>query len=205
MKKQLRTAGVFIGGVAAWTAANALARDWYLHWGATDDEKSASLPGDGFAPRITSTRAVTIHAPVENVWPWLVQIGQDRAGFYSYDALEQLVLADIHNADRIVPEWQQLAAGDTVRLASKRLYGDVPLLRVLALEPNHYLVLEHWGAFVLKPVDDHTTRFLARTHGDERTSFRKAAELLLLDPIHFVMERKMMLGIKARAERAARS
>jgi hypothetical protein len=190
------------GALAACAAVNALARDWYLHWGATAEERDAPLPGDDFAARISSTRAVTINAPVEKVWPWLVQIGQDRAGFYSYDLLEQLVLADIHNGDEIVSGWQELAAGDTVRLASKLVYGDGPLLRVLAIEPGHYLVLEHWGAFVLQRIDERTTRFLIRTHANQRTTIGKAAEVLLLDFIHFVMERKMMLGIKARAEKA---
>jgi hypothetical protein len=197
-RRTLRAAGA----LAACAALNTLARDCYLHWGATPEEQFTSLPGDEFASRISSTRAVTINAPVEKVWPWLVQIGQDRAGFYSYDLLEQLVLAGIHNVHEIVPEWQELAAGDTVRLASKRVYGDGPLLRVLAIEPNHFLVLEHWGAFVLQRIDERTTRFLIRTHGTERTTLGKAAEVLLLDFIHFVMERRMMLGIKARAEKS---
>jgi hypothetical protein len=191
--------GAILGAAAT---ANLLAREWYLHWGATPEERNAPLPGDEFATRISSTRAVTIHAPVGKVWPWLAQIGQDRAGFYSYDMLEQLALAGIHNGDEIVPEWQELAAGDTVRLASKRVYGDGPLLRVVAIEPEHYLVLDRWGAFVLRPIDDHTTRFLIRTHAQQqRTAFGRAAEVMLLDPIHFLMERKMLLGLKARAEK----
>jgi len=199
MKTMNKALGV-AGAVAAYAGANALARNWYLHWGAMPEEQKAALPGDEFAPRISSTRAVTIHAPVEKVWPWLVQIGQDRGGFYSYDLLEQAIGAGIHNADRIVPEWQQLEVGDTVRLASKRVYGDKPLLRVLALERNHYLVLEHWGAFVLHRVDRETTRLIIRTHADPRTRAGKVAEMMLLDLMHFVMERKMMLGIKERAE-----
>ena len=197
--KGLLTAAATLGVCAA---TNLLARDWYLRWGATAEEKTTALPGDEHATRITSTRAVTIHAPVERVWPWLVQIGQDRAGFYSYDFLERLFLTGIHNGEEIVPEWQTLAKGDTVRLGSKQVYGDIALLRVLDLEPNHYLVLERWGAFVLQRIDDQTTRFLARTHTVQRTALGKAAEALLLDPIHFVMERKMMLGIKERAENA---
>jgi hypothetical protein len=199
MNRTQRALGV-AGALATCAAVNVLARGWYLHWGATAEEGRAALPGDAFAPRITSTRAVTIDAPVEKVWPWLIQIGQDRGGFYSYDLLERLFLAGIHNAGRVHPDWQRLDAGDTVRLASKRVYGDGPLLRVLAIEPFHYLVLEHWGAFVLRKIDDRTTRLLIRTHGIERRGLGKAAELLLLDPVHFVMERKMLLGIKGRAE-----
>jgi uncharacterized protein YndB with AHSA1/START domain len=181
--------------------AMAAVRDWLFNWGTTPDEEFDFLPGDELAERITSTRAVTINAPVEEVWKWLVQIGQDRAGFYSYDVLERLVLADIHNVDRIVPEWQELEAGDTVRLASKRVYGDVPLLRVLAIEPCRYLVLERWGAFILRRIDDHTTRMIFRSHAEERSLLRRFADFLFFDPVHFMMERRMMLGIKERAEK----
>jgi hypothetical protein len=80
------------------------------------------------------------------------------------------------------------------------VYGDHPLLRVLAIEPNHYLVLEHWGAFVLRRIDSSTTRMLFRSHSQERSLLRMVADYLFFDPIHFVMERKMMLGIKERAE-----
>ncbi|MGZ4809118.1 MAG: hypothetical protein ACXV7D_07285 [Thermoanaerobaculia bacterium] len=184
---------------------NASLREWFLNWGAEGDEAREALPGDEFAKRISSTRAITIHASVEDVWQWLVQIGQDRAGFYSYDGLERLVLADIHNADRIVPAWQQLEAGDTIRLASRLVYGDRPLLRVLAVEPNHYLVLEHWGAFVLRRIDASTTRMIFRTHTEERSLSRQLADFLFFDPLHFVMERKMMLGIKRRAEERKRT
>ncbi len=93
-----------------------------------------------------------------------MQIGEDRAGFYSYTALENLFLPDMHNADRIVPEWQDLKVGQSVRLASKKRYGDIPLVRVAAIEPNRYLVLEGWRAFVLEEIDANTTRLIIRSH-----------------------------------------
>lgn len=189
--------GIAIPCLVAMTAV----RDWFFNWGTTPDEEFGYLPGDELAERITSTRAVTINAPVEEVWKWLVQIGQDRAGFYSYDALERLALADIHNVDRIVPEWQKLKTGDTIRLASKRVYGDGPLLRVLAIEPNRYLVLERWGAFILRRIDDRSTRMIFRSHTEDRSLLRRCGDFLLFDPVHFMMERRMMLGIKERAER----
>jgi hypothetical protein len=194
-------ASELIGLAIPCLVAMAAIRDWFFNWGTTPWEELDFLPGDELAERITSTRAVTIKAPVEEVWKWLVQIGQDRAGFYSYDVLERLVLADIHNADRIVPEWQELKAGDTVRLASKRVYGDGPLLRVLAIEPNRYLVLEHWGAFILRRIDDYTTRMIFRSHTEKRSLPRRFADFLFFDPVHFVMERRMMLGIRERAEK----
>lgn len=88
-------------------------RPWHMHWGASPAEVSLSLPGDKFiAPNSDiSTRALTIRAPASVVWQWLVQIGQDRAGFYSYHWLENLFAADMHNSDEIKPEWQPVPVG----------------------------------------------------------------------------------------------
>lgn len=137
-------------------------------------------------------------------------MGQDRAGFYSYTFLENLFLADMRNADLIVPEWQQLRTGDHVRLASKETYGDVPLVPVSAVETGHYFVLRGWGAFVLVPLDATHTRFLVRSRqlrGPPRPSDVAwgVFGVLVYDPAHFVMERGMVLGVKARAERGRRT
>ena len=90
-------------------------RPWHLHWGATHLDRIAVLPGDALSPYASAvvTHAVNIDAPAEAVWRWLVQIGQDRGGFYSYSFLENLAGCDMHNTFRIVPEWQQRAIGDT--------------------------------------------------------------------------------------------
>ena len=85
---------------------------WLMNWGATRDEQAMVLPGDTETPSAYLTRAITIDAPPAVVWPWLMQIGQDRAGFYSNDYLENLTGANIHNADVIRPEWQVRAVGD---------------------------------------------------------------------------------------------
>lgn len=100
-------------------------RPWLYSWGADPDEVTATLPGDELIEVTTprTTRAVMIEAPAEAVWPWLVQIGEDRGGFYSYSLLERAVGADIHNADAVHPEWQGLQVGDTVWLA--RRYGQL--------------------------------------------------------------------------------
>jgi len=91
-------------------------RPWHLRWDATDEEFTRPLPGDAVVPDgIQSTRAITVHAPARAIWPWLVQMGQDRAGFYSFDWLERLAGADIHNADHIIRAWQHLAVGDLMR------------------------------------------------------------------------------------------
>jgi hypothetical protein len=173
-----------------------LARPWLLRWGATADEVHQPLPGDELAPHpwIESTRAVTIHAPVEAVWPWLAQIGQDRGGFYSYEALENLAGCEMRNADYVHPEWQQRVVGDTIPLHPRA--G----LKLKLFEPNRALVLEGWGAFVLEPIDEQTTRLIARSRGPR--SWTTLALGVLGEIPHFVMERKMLLGIKERAEPA---
>jgi hypothetical protein len=126
--------------------------------GATDEERRKPLPGDELVPDplTTSTRATTVNAPVEAVWPWLAQIGQDRGGFSSYEWLENLADCKIHNADRVHPEWQQRAIGDVVKL--HWALGN----KVASFEPNRALVLEGWGAFVVEPLDDRSTRVILR-------------------------------------------
>ena len=124
--------------VAVKVALLLMFRRWHLRWRATDTEVDAALPGDDLLPAadLTATRAIAIDAPAREVWPWLAQLGQGRGGLYSYDFLENAVArCDIHSVDRIVPEWQQIAAGDQVRIHPK-----VPLDVAIA-EPDRALVL----------------------------------------------------------------
>jgi hypothetical protein len=171
-------------------------RPLMLHWGATCEELRAELPGDELVPEpaTQSTRAVTIDAPVEAVWPWLAQIGQDRAGFYSYEQLENLAGCDMHNAERVHPEWQSREPGELVPLHPRT---GLPVAR---FEPGRVLALEGWGAFVLAPHGSDATRLIAR--GRVRRGLGALANALLMEIPHFLMERKMLLGIKERAERS---
>ena len=173
---------------------------WANNFGATRAERERPLPGDSFVPNAAAqtTFAVTIKAPPEEVWKWLVQIGQDRGGFYSLTFLENLVGANIHNTLEIRPEWQELKVGDSVRLSPP---GKGALVcPVLAVEPSGFLYLKNWGAFVLEPMDDgRSTRFFIRGRNDAAPMARLAIKLSL-EPIHFIMQRRMMLGIKAVAE-----
>ena len=188
-------------GAAAYIYA---VRPWHLKWGATDDEARAPLPGDELVPHpnVTATHAVTIEAPLKEVWPWLVQIGQDKGGFYSYTWLENLVGCRMHNAGRILPEFQQLRVGDAVRL-----HPQVPPLPVLISEPPKTLVLGSntdspgtWG-FYLKEVTGNTTRLIVRGRGDQKPGLLSwLGTHVVFEPAHFIMERKMLLGIKRRAE-----
>lgn len=193
------------GGVAGGTALAAYMfaiRPWHLRWGATDEEVEATLPGDEFVPepKVNATHAITINAPVSDVWPWLVQVGQTRGGFYSYAWLENMVGCHMRNADRIHPEWQELKVGDEVWLHPK-----APPLHVLRIEPGRAIVLEKCWTFILQPVDERTTRLIIRGRGDYIPDFKNALLnfiywRVIFEPAHFIMERKMMFGIKERAE-----
>ena len=200
-------AGLAVAGAGA-VAAYALGiRPWHLRWGATDEEVNQHLIGDELAPspKLRATHAVTINAPAVDVWPWLVQMGQTRGGFYSYTWLENLVGCDMQNADEIVPEWQELKVGDKVWLHPK-----APPVEVAAIEPGRAIVLKGWGAFVLQPIDEKTTRLIIRSQGDYNPDLKNPILNFFLwrvvfEPAHFIMERKMLLGIKARAEKLARA
>jgi hypothetical protein len=202
-----------IGSVIAfatlvYVGAAILSRPWHKQWGSRDTELRAVLPGDDIVPNphYTIQHAVTIHAPPAEVWPWLVQLGQDRGGFYSYDWLERLVGDDIRNADRLHPEWQTLGVGDLVRATQPSYLGGIfgPNLgwRVTRLEPERVVVLGGWGAFVLEP-EHGVTRLIVRTRGAGKPSIALAPiGLLVFEPAHFIMQRRMLLGIRDRVEKA---
>jgi hypothetical protein len=200
--------------VLAYCAVVGLFRPFYMTWGTTKNERAITLPGDERVPdaRYRVDHAITIHAPADAVWPWLVQLGQHRGGFYSYAWLERMIGDDIRNADRIHPEWQRLEPGDFIRATQPDylggIFGDSLGWRVSYVEPGAGLILDNWGTFALLPVDSNTTRLLIRTRGDGAPSL---AGLLLgplsvfgLEPAHFIMQRGMLRGIRDRAERSVR-
>ena len=184
-----------LGAVLPWAYA-LVVRPWHLRWGATDEEASKPLPGDELVsnPAIQSTRAITVDAPVEEVWPWLAQIGQDRGGFYSYEWLENLAGCRMHNADRIHPEWQHREVGERVFL------HPAVGLEVKAFEPGRAIVLEGWGPFVVEPIDEKSTRVILRSRVPRRIGVL-LYYLLTIEIPHFIMERRMLKGIKERTER----
>lgn len=187
-----------------------LLRPWHMRWGVTRAELSMPLPGDGLVSTAgyRIDHGITIHAPADSVWPWLAQLGQDRGGFYSYSWLERLVGDPVHNADHIVAEWQSINEGDLVRAAPPDYLGGVlghdVGWRVTKVVPRRALVLDGWGAFVIVPIDDSTSRLLVRTRGEGKPTLGgvplSALSLLVFEPAHFIMERGMLRGIKQRAE-----
>lgn len=182
-------------------------KPWMYRWGATDFEVGAVLPGDELvAPNVPrTTRALTINASMQSVWPWLVQIGEDRGGFYSYSWLERVVGARIHNATAINPQWQQLRVGDTVWLA--RRYRDRARQVVAALEPESYLVLQSPADYARVRRGEKASGawgfYLRRTGSQTRLLVRGSGSPVghpVFDIPHFLMEQKMMRGIRDRAE-----
>ena len=184
-----------------------LTRPWYSAWGSTADERRRALPGDDIvpAPKMVSTRAITIHAPAAAVWPWLAQMRQGRGGLYSYQKLENLARCDMHNADAIHPEWQSPVVGDKVRFGPE----PYPFQYIRAIDPGRTLVLgsaldetrtpASW-VFHLEPRED-GTRLIARSrNGYEPGLMNTLIWRGMTDPIFFVMERRMLIGVRDRAE-----
>jgi hypothetical protein len=202
-------AGV-IGGFALllYVAAATLLFPWHRTWGSTPDEIMMALPGDGPTREIALEiqHAITVEAPPERIWPWLMQVGQDRAGFYSYDWLERAFGAEVHNVEELRPEWQTRHVGDFVRATQPGylggVFGDHFGWHVIEIDPPYAMVLDHWGAFVLQPREDGRTRFIIRStmSHPEMSTWASALNLLAFQLPHFIMERRMMLTIGALAE-----
>lgn len=216
----MRRSGLLLGavGIAAVVAWRRFATPWHQRWGASDDEVQMPLPGDDLVaePAEQVTRAISIEAPPEAVWPWIVQIGADRGGFYSYERLENLFGLDIHNADRIVPDWQEREVGDLVYADAKGsggwyvmqvvpgealvlLVGDVEAGRPLRRDQG--LKWEFLWTFAVRPAHGGMSRLLVR----ERTAFGSPLTRIAMAPIgvvSFLMTQKTLREIKARAEAA---
>ncbi|ELZ87623.1 hypothetical protein C453_04694 [Haloferax elongans ATCC BAA-1513] len=186
-------------------------RPWHRRWGTTDDEASETLPGDDFVDDADwqSTRAITIAAPARAVWPWLVQMGQGRSGFYSYERLESLFGLQIDTAGGNHANQQQLDIGDEVRLGPRG--SGLPSFHVAVVNPGESLVLSAPGwetgesdatwTFALHEVAPGATRLVIRFRGRSETLYGRVMNRLVTEPIQFLMERKMLKGIRTRVER----
>ncbi|KAB1197264.1 MULTISPECIES: hypothetical protein [Haloferax] len=216
-QRVLRALGRALGTVGlALTGAYLLAlRPWHRRWGATDAEATGTLPGDDFVgdADVVSTRAITIAASARAVWPWVVQLGQGRGGFYSYERLENLFGLQIHNADHILSEHQHLGVGDEIRLGPPG--SNAPSFRVALIDPGRTLVLSAPGwetgsseatwTFALHEVSPSATRLIVRFRGHSPSLGSRVVNRLVVEPVQFAMERKMLKGIRKRAERARAS
>jgi hypothetical protein len=196
-----------------------LLRRWYSRWGATEAEVHQSMPGDELVPRPKSeiTLAITIQAPADCVWPWYVQLGCRRGGWYSYDLLDN---GGVPSADRIIPEYQQIQVGDevwgtpdgklrfpvaTVEPGRALVLGGTTNARTAKpADPNDPSLEAYYSgdqSWLLSPLDDRTTRLVFRNRTDWNPSFLNTLVWrVMLEPISFVMGRKMLLNIRRRAE-----
>ncbi|WP_159829309.1 hypothetical protein [Arthrobacter sp. 9AX] len=187
-------------GLAAAAIYGAVWRPWQLTWGATSEEVARPLPGDDLVPFPTfnATRAISIAAPPEQVWPWLVQVGLGRAGWYSYDLLDNLGRP---SASRVLPEWQHLAPGDVVPMSPDGKHG----IRVRSLDFPSSVI---WGTpgdaswvWQLDEVANGTTRLITRIRSRMRWAPMSILFSLLLEVADFWMIRKMLTGLRERAEK----
>ena len=181
-----------------------LYRKWHLHWGAAATEIVDPLPGDELLPhaQFRSTRAITIDAPPDAVWPWLVQVGCGRAGFYSNDLLDNLARP---SATTIIADLQQIEVGQWVPMSPSSTPTDRTAFRVTSFELNESLLWakpDSTWAWRLTPVQDHGTRLVTRVHAVYDWSHPVSATLgmVLMEFGDFAMQRRMLRGIKARAE-----
>lgn len=179
-------------------------RPWQLRWGASDAELTMALPGDDLVdePTFNATRAITINAPAKDIWPWLVQVGLTRAGWYSYDWLDNL---GHRSAQRIIPELQDLEPGDVVPMSPDGKQG----MRVHALDAPRSMI---WGTpgqmtwvWLLAPRRDGSTRVITRVRYRYRWLSPSIAFSMLVEFTDIWMMRKMLLNIRERAESTARS
>lgn len=177
----------------------AVIRPWHLRWGAMDHEVQRAMPGDDLVPHphLVATRAVTVNAPAAAIWPWLIQMGYRRAGWYSYDWIDN----DGLRVETIIPALQHLQVGDVLLTDASGGF------QVEAIDPERSLVLAIRDAdavvsctIMLAPLDPAQTRLIFRLRLHVARSLRGLGFLLMMDLGDFVMMRKQLLGIKRRAE-----
>ena len=195
-----RTAAVFLAALAA---LYPLIRRPILTWGATTEEARSRLPGDDLLEEAdgVSTRAITINAPVAAVWPWVAQMGPSpRGGAYTYDWIENLFGLDMHSVDRLLPEFQHPEVGDTIALGPNRM-------RIERVEPERVLAWRsedgNWVWTFVLAENGGTTRLISRNRFRLPTLAARLG-MLPMEPGSLIMERRMLRGIKERAERLSR-
>lgn len=199
-----------LSAVPIW-AGTPLVRPWHMRWGATDAEVSAAMPGDDIVPRalFNATRAITIDAPPQEVWPWIAQLGYRRGGFYTYDLVDN---AGERSADRIIDEYQHIRVGDLIPMFHES-HGLAIAYAIDSFEVNEWMFWVHrphtseepdstWS-WRLAQLPAGGTRLVTRMKQDYRWRTPRLAmfNLILMEFGDFAMERRMLRGIKARAER----
>ena len=196
-KTLLVTGGALIGGASLYRS---FVRGPILTWGATRDEAGRRLPGDELLEEAdgTATRAITINAPPTAVWPWIAQMGPSpRGGAYTYDWIENLLGLNMHSVDHVLPEFQHPHVGDGFGYGPNKM-------SYRRVEPEHVLAAQsadsNWvWTFVLEETQDGNTRLLSRNRF-RLPKLRDKIGMIPMEPASLLMERKMLYGIKKRAE-----
>ncbi len=193
-------ARVGLGAAMACAAYVRLLRRPVLTWGATDEEAASTLPGDELLEDAdgVATRAIQIEAPPAAVWPWIAQIGPSpRGGAYTYDWIENLLGLNMHSVDRVLPDFQHPQVGDTIGFGANRM-------RIERVEPEHVLAWRsqdgNWVWTFVVEGRDGGTRLISRNRFRLPTLAARLG-MIPLEPASLFMERKMLRGIKQRAER----
>jgi len=201
-----------LAGISGAILFKPVIRPWYLRWGTTAAEQAMVLPGDeiiGGEGVIVSTRAITVQAPVEKVWPWLEQLGQNRGGMFSYEWLENLVGCQMKNLDHIDPALQDLRVGDKILMGPQK---GLPYYQVVQIDEPRALVLVSvdsntdqvgtgtWS-FILLPQPGGSTRLLIR-HRDAPSADQTTNTInAVFEPVAFVMEHRMLLTLRDYSEK----
>lgn len=209
------SAPVLIGFLIAYVL---IPRPWHHRWGATDAEVRATLPGDNLIAATSQiTHGITVDAPAERVWPWLMQIGQDRSGFYSYTPLENFFGCEMPKVETLKREWKPRTQGETVWFCAPQRFKGQGYMVAAVVDPQKAFVMvsgPDWAAlqnggrrsggswgFMLEPLDANHTRLLARLRGGTPPTLAgRTVGATFWDPAHFFMERKMLKTIKRLAE-----
>jgi len=204
---------LFLGKALSLSALLAVIMTAYLLWarphqlrlGATDEEVSRHMPGDELhgRPTFLATRAITIEGTPEQIWPWLIQMGYNRAGFYGYDILENLGSKHgLRSADHILPEFQRFEVGDEVPISA------VARMVFYAIDPNRYIIWsgqeqDFPGGFTwaLYPIDESHTRLVSRIGWSHHWSQLSLLGLdLFTEFTDHIAVRKILQGVKGRVE-----
>ena len=210
---------ILAGSIIGAAGYAAVVRPRMLRWGTTWRERTRVWAGDELMPEpvTQSTRVITIHGPADKVWPWIAQLGQDRGGFYSYTTLENLVGAEMKNAEEIHSEWQHRNVGEKLWLGDPSKFDGKAYMIVARWIPGKCMILvapPDWDriasgrlaetmvwSFIVEPISPRSCRLIMRSiAGPGQTAGSRIANYVFWDPAHFIMERGKMLGIKNRVE-----
>ena len=200
--------GLSAAGAGALAAYALAIRPWHIHWGATEEDIKRPMPLDEEIehPDYVTNRAITINASSEVIWKWLVQMGESpRGGFYSYEAVERILGMDVSNADKILPEYQQLEVGNRLDRKGDMVVKAIETNKTLVLGPPKEIAMACTWAFCLYPLDANHTRVVSRVRARLPRTPTGLGWFLLLDPGQFIMERKMLLTLKQRAEESVKA